>query len=79
MKTLFYLAEKKKIPYSKTKCKCMVINGRKKDIVPELFIEDAKVEAVDLIEYLGDVLNSKGDYSDLVKDRKKGNIGLRQT
>ena len=60
---------KKKIPYSKTKCKSMVINGKKNDHPPQLFIEEAKVEIVKVIEYLGDVINSKGDYSDLINDR----------
>ena len=62
---------KKKVPYSKTKCKGMVVNGKKKDISPELYIDEVKMEIVQLIEYLGDVINSKGDYSDLVKDRIK--------
>ena len=65
---------KKKIPYSKTKCKNMIVNGKKMDHPPELYIDEAKVELVQIIEYLGDVINSKGDYSDLVKDRVKRGI-----
>ena len=69
-----FFGRKKKIPYSKTKCKSMVINGKKSDLPPQLFIEGTKVEIVQLIEYLGDVINSKGDFSDLVKDRIKRGV-----
>ena len=65
---------KKKIPYSKTKCKSMVINGKKIDLPPQLYIDEVQVEIVNLIVYLGDVINSKGDFSDLVKDRVKRGV-----
>ena len=73
-KKAILFGRKKKIPYSKTKCKTMVVNGKKNDQPPQLYIEEAKVELVQLIEYLGDVINSKGDYSDLVKDRVKRGV-----
>ena len=65
---------RKKLAYSKTKCKTMVINGKKRDEPPQLCIGDIKVGIVQQIEYLGDVINSKGDFSDLIKDREKRGI-----
>ena len=69
-----FFGRKKKLTYSRKKCNSMVINGRKKDIPPNLYIEDIKMEIVKFIEYLGDVINSKGDFSDLVDDRLKRGI-----
>ena len=43
---------KKKLWYSKKKCKSMVINGKKKDVPPDLYIDDIKLEIVKFIEYL---------------------------
>ena len=60
---------KKKSPYSKKKCKTMVINGKKKDLPADLFIENVKLEVTQKIVYLGDVVNSKGTNSDLIADR----------
>lgn len=61
---------RKKLPYSKKKCKSLTVNG-KKCRQPELFIEDTKMEAAKFLVYLGDVINEKGNSNDLAKDRVK--------
>ena len=60
---------RKKSPYSKKKCKTMVINGKTKDLPADLYIEEVKVEVVEKIVYLGDVVNNKGSNSHLIEDR----------
>ena len=71
---------KKKTPYSKKKCKTMVINGKKKDLPADLFIENFKLDAVQKIVYLGDVVNSKGSNSDLIADRiQRGKSAMIRT
>ena len=69
---------KKKLPYSKKKCKSLTVNG-KKCRQPELFIDDTKIETVLTLVYLGDVFNSKGNTNDLAKDRiKRGTSAMIQ-
>ena len=64
----------KKTPYSKKKCKVMVVNGKKKDVAPSLFIEDVKLQVAQILDYLGDVINEKGDNTSLVEDRRQRGI-----
>ena len=70
--TLF--ARMKKIGHSKKKCKTMVVNGKKNDIPPELYIEESKVAVATVIAYLGDLINNKGTNLDLVSDRYQRGI-----
>ena len=68
---------KKKMNHKSTKCKSLVTNKKKKDPLPELMIGEDMIENVSIIEYLGDVFNSKGDNTDLVKDRiKRGTAAM---
>ena len=62
-------SRQKKLEYAGDKCKGMVVNGKKNDTFPELFIMEDKVEEVSVIECLGDVFNSKGNNEDLINDR----------
>jgi hypothetical protein len=64
-------SKKKKLDYTPDKCNIMLINGKKKDKVPELFIKEEKVKEVQTMVSLGDVFNSKGNNEDLIKDRVK--------
>ena len=64
----------KKTPYSKKKCKVMVVNGKKKDVAPSLFIEDVKLQVAQILDYLGDVINEKGDNTSLIEDRRQRGI-----
>ena len=63
--------KKKKLTYSITKCKTMKMNSKKKDATPNLYIGEEKIEEVEKIIYLGDIINNKGSNSDLIEDRVK--------
>ena len=65
---------KKKMSHKGKKCKSMVTNKKKKDLIPELFIGDEAIENASLIEYLGDIFNIKGDNTDMIKDRVRRGI-----
>ena len=65
---------KKKMYYKAKKCKSLLANGKKKDLIPDLVIGDELVEIASVIEYLGDIFNAKGDNSDLIQDRVKRGI-----
>ena len=65
---------RKKMSHKSKKCKTLVTNKKKKDLLPELFIGDEVIENASTIEYLGDIFNNKGDNSDLIKDRVKRGI-----
>ena len=56
-------ARMKKIGHSKKKCKTMVMNGKKNDIPPDLYIEESKVFVATVIAYLGNLINNKGTNS----------------
>ena len=56
------------------KCKSLVMNKKKKDLLPELFIGNEPIENASIIEYLGDIFNQKGDNSDMIKDRVRRGI-----
>ena len=64
-------AKKKKLGYSVEKCKTMIVNKKKADQDPNLFIKGEKIDVVSLIKYLGDIFNSKGNNADLKDDRLK--------
>ena len=46
----------------------MLVNGKKKDEVPDLYIKEEKLKEVVTVVLLGDVFNSKGNNDDLVKE-----------
>ena len=59
----------KKLSFSKTKCKTIIVNRSKGDIPPDLYIDGEKIESVPKVTYLGDVINEKGNNKDLIDDR----------
>ena len=67
-------ARMKKIGHSKKKCKTMVMNGKKTDIPPDLYIEESKVDSAAVIAYLGDLINNKGTNADLITDRHQRGV-----
>ena len=70
-------AKRKKLRYSVNKCKTMLINGKKGDMPPELYVEDNIIENVSNLKYLGDIFNCKGNNTDLIEDRiKRGTIAM---
>ena len=60
---------KKKMNHKSSKCKSLLTNKKKKDPLPELIIGEDVIENASTIEYLGDIFNSKGDNTDMIKDR----------
>ena len=64
-------ALRKKLNFSPDKCFIMLVNMKNGDETPELFINGERMDSVDLLKYLGDIFNSKGNNEDLIKDRVK--------
>ena len=64
-------SRKKKLEHTADKCNIMLVNGKKKDQIPELSIKGEKMKEVQSIVCLGDVFNSKHNNDDLMKDRVK--------
>ena len=62
-------SRKKKLEHTADKCNIMLVNGKKKDQVPELSIKGEKMKEVRSIVCLGDLFNSKHNNDDLMKDR----------
>ena len=60
---------KKKIKYNAPKCKSMVVNKKNDERLPIMFIEDAIIEIVAQIKYLGDIFQANGKNGGLIKDR----------
>ena len=70
---------RKKLGYSRKKCKSMVINGKKSDELPSLYIDGVEVSMATVITYLGDLINNKGTNSDLIADRcQRGISAMRR-
>ena len=75
-KNALMFASQKKLQLAPDKCFIMLIKQRNNTLeVPELEIGGEKVQDVNLITYLGDVFNNKGNNDDLVADRvKRGTV-----
>ena len=61
--------KKKRLQMETTKCPILIVNGRVIDAAPVLLINNEEMPVKEMIKYLGDVFNSKGNYNDLIKDR----------
>ena len=70
-KNAIAFAKRKKLQLAPDKCYTMLVQSskRKRNEVPELFVEGERVKEVSSIVYLGDVFNSKGNNDDLMDDR----------
>ena len=62
-------ALRKKLNFAADKCFIMIVNRKGTDVVPDLYINGEKVDCVEVIKYLGDIFNSKGNNEDLMNDR----------
>ena len=60
---------KKKLRYSLPKCEGMMINGRKSEPLPCMYLEGEKIKHVSHTKYLGDVFQQNGKNDELIKDR----------
>ena len=60
---------RKKLEYNAPKCKAMMVNKKKGDKPPIMFIADHLIEIVSQIKYLGDIFQENGKNCGLIKDR----------
>ena len=60
---------KKKLRYSPPKCEGMVINGKKGEVLPCMFLEEEMIKHVLHLKYIGDVFQQNGKNDELIKDR----------
>ena len=69
--TVIHFAKKKRLEISWKKCAILSVNSKK---IPKLMVNGKPIKAEKSVKYLGDIINNKGTYCDLVEDRvKKGN------
>ena len=59
----------KRLGMNAPKCGILMINFRKHDSVPSLWIGDGRIERIMLAKFLGDMINDKGNNKDLIIDR----------
>ena len=62
-------SHRKKLKYNAPKCKAMVVNKKKAEGLPLMFIEDQLIEIVSQIKYLGDIFQENGKNDGLIQDR----------
>ena len=68
---------RKKLEYNAPKCKAMMVNKKKGDKPPIMFIADHLIEIVSQIKYLGDIFQENGKNCGLIKDRvQRGVIAI---
>ena len=60
---------RKKIKHNSTKCKGLVVNKKKNERLPIMFIGDERIKHVSYSKYLGDIIQENGKNSELIKDR----------
>ena len=66
--------ERKKLTYSTDKCMVLIQNEKPTVSPPELKIADEVLKIVNVLKYLGDMFNNKGNNKDLIDDRIKRGI-----
>ena len=64
----------KKLELNESKCYLLIVNG-KGDESPKLFINEKEVSIQEAVKYLGDIINSKNDNSDMLKEKEKKAFG----
>ena len=74
-KKICFFSNKKKQPLNESKCYLLPVNTKPVDGIPVQYVNGERVTVVSEAKCLGDIFNSKGDMSDLVRDRvRKGTI-----
>ena len=74
-KTVCFFSDKKKLPLNEGKCYLLPVNCKKYDPIPHQTVNNKPVIIKDQAPYLGDIINRKGDYKDLIDDRtRKGTV-----
>ncbi len=75
--TVCFFSDKKKQPLNETKCFLLPINVKPSDSIPAQEVNGQRISIKTEGECLGDIFNSKGNYSDLIKARyRKGTVCL---
>ena len=73
--TVLTFTSKKRLELSWKKCALLVIRPKKNTKIPNLLIDEKQVKREKSAKYLGDIINEKGSYSELVEERvRNGNF-----
>ena len=59
----------KRLTFSHEKCIILVVNRKQSDALPKLCINNQLLKVENKAKLLGDILNSKWDFNDLISDR----------
>ena len=65
----------KKLVLNETKCYGLLINEKKNETFPNLYINDELIQSVNSTKYLGDILNRKNSNEDMIIERENKAIG----
>ena len=60
----------KKLELNETKCYGIIINGGKKDLFPDLYVNEKRIQGKQSVKYLGDI-NEKNNNNDMLKEREQ--------
>ena len=63
------ISHRKKMKYSQPKCKGLLINGKKHDLLPSMFLNWEKIKHVSSTKYVGDIFQQNGKNDELIRDR----------
>ena len=70
-----FFSDRKQQPLNESKCYLLPINVKPQDGIPKQFVNGQPVIIKSAAECLGDIFNTKGNYSDLIVDRyRKGSV-----
>ena len=66
-----WFTKKKRLELSETKCYIVPVNVKPTSPVPVLLVNGEEIKEKEKVTYLGDVINKRGNNTDLVEDRVK--------
>ena len=66
-----WFTKKKRLELSETKCYIIPVNVKPTSPVPVLLVNGEEIKEKEKVTYLGDVINKRGNNTDLVEDRVK--------
>ena len=64
-----FFADKKKQPLNEEKCYLLPVNCKPTDALPIQVVNQQLVKIKEMVTYLGDIFNQKGNFKDLIDDR----------
>ena len=61
----------KKLEINETKCYGLLVNGKKSEKFPNLYVNNELIKSADSTKYLGDTFNRKNNNEDMINERER--------